>query len=154
MELEELKEIIKKAWQSVKKNNREILAQGIHEQTISAHLFCELRSDKDLKGGIWHIDVEYNRTGEEGKAKEIPPNKKAKLIRLRPDIIIHKRAHRHQKDNLLWIEIKKEGSGTNMDVYKCKKVTSREGEFQYQHALLLIYNSRGCLLYTSPSPRD
>ena len=148
MKKETLQGIIQETWKQMTEEEvvKKILKNKVHEQTISAHLYCKLQHDEELDG--WDIHAEYNRQGTNRNAKT---NKSGR--RIRPDIIIHKVGEQKKHNNLLWIEMKsgtfaKEGEinrtqKIEKDIKKCEEVTENTGYFQYQHALVLVYNTKG-----------
>lgn len=75
----------------------------------------------------WHVDSEYNRRGDK------PKNQGGHLVR--PDIIVH---HRGAPENLLCIEVKKEGENLDDDRIKLKNFTDPRGDDRYQFGLLLV----------------
>ncbi len=145
MDQKELKEIIERAWDAVKKREEWVIKNiNVSEWAISASLYCELRCDNRLKE--WDIHAEYNKQGTDEKQKKMSDDKP-----IRPDIVIHRAGKTDKCDNLLYIEVKKEKvkkekGDENIypeDIEKCEDVTDVPGgerSFQYQYALLLAYN--------------
>ncbi|MCK9591654.1 MAG: hypothetical protein M0Q91_06570 [Methanoregula sp.] len=105
------------------KKDLELLQLRVDERAISHRIADHLqRFFLD-----WHVDCEYNRRGKKPKDQE------GHLVR--PDIIIH---HRGVPENLLCIEIKKEGESLEDDKIKLKNFTDPLGDDRYLFGLLLV----------------
>ena len=107
-----------------------LLTGDSSEWSIAHRLAVNL--EQEIPG--WNVDCEYNRQGNNIK-KESNDNP------VRPDIIIHHRAHLEIDHNLLAIELKK--SETDSDLKKVQEYTkppesSRKFQYQYGLALCLV----------------
>ncbi|MFI1195326.1 hypothetical protein ACH4T9_18980 [Micromonospora sp. NPDC020750] len=91
-------------------------------------------------GPEWHVDVEYNRQGDQGTPKKAWSLRRSEKDRARsvlPDLIVHRRGLRGRESNLLVVEAKKpDCPGTDAD-YDRKKLQAYLDEHGYQYAVFL-----------------
>lgn len=123
----EIKENLSEALFEFIKYDAELLELGVDERAITHHIACYLKKSFP----DWHVDCEYNRKGNE--IKKIPNYSESGHIR--PDIIVH---HRKTNDNLLVIEVKKEGADIFDDNTKLTELTDKYSEYNYKFGILLI----------------
>jgi hypothetical protein len=112
----------------------ELLDLNVTERTVSHHLARYLAQ---LFPEGYHVDVEYNRHGEDPKRLNLPSRKALDRELLAttvfPDILVHKRNTNDM--NLLVLEMKKPGEGIEYDEIKLKAFRSELG---YSHAAHII----------------
>ena len=115
------------------RHDSELLDVNASERSITHKLAEHLSGEFPS----WHVDCEYNRHGSDVKRlsfefdKLEPCDLEAKTVF--PDIIVH---HRQTDDNLLVIEMKKNGNDTTKDEDKLKAFTGPE--YDYFLGLLLV----------------
>jgi hypothetical protein len=128
-----VKKFVKTAIEKLKTNDAELLDINVNERSISHKLAEYLQQSFTF----WNVDCEYNRKIRDRKTLKVSYNNitdediEAKTIF--PDIIVH---HRQTVDNLLVIEMKKNGRDTNKDEVKLKAFTGPE--YTYRFGLLLV----------------
>lgn len=112
----------------------ELLDLGVTERTLSHHLARYLA--QFFPEG-YHVDVEYNRHGEDPKRLNLPPrralDRELRATTVFPDILVHKRNTNDM--NLLVLEMKKPGEAIEYDEIKLKAFRSELG---YSHAAHII----------------
>lgn len=128
-----VKNFVKSAIEKLKINDAELLDINVNERSISHKLAEYLQ--QEFTG--WHVDCKYNRKMRDRKTLNVRYNNvtdhdiEAKTVF--PDIIVH---HRQTDENLLVIEMKKNGIDTNKDEAKLKAFTGPE--YVYRFGLLLV----------------
>jgi len=121
--LDEIQGRVTSALDDFKEHDQKLLELCADERTTTHRIACYLQNYfKD-----WHVDCEYNRRGSEQKTQR---GKK-----VRPDIIVH---HPGIRENLLCIEVKKEGEPLADDRIKLKNFSDTAGDYGYQYGLLLV----------------
>lgn len=110
----------------------------------------------------FNVDCEYNKMLDDEMAAKRVIHEEVKAIRNRqrrarnvperdedelvcPDICVHRRGMPDRKDNLLVIELKKQGNDTDVDLdhAKLKAFTDGKEKFTYQYGLFLVIGSYG-----------
>lgn len=129
MDIKEVKRRIDYCIDSIYVNESDLFARNNYEVTISTklaqYLFIEFRN--------YDVDCEYNRHFDGSKfVGELDAE-------VRPDIIIHKRGN--DKDNLVYIEIKKEQNTTSRDYdyTKIEALTKKQGQFKYKLGVFIDF---------------
>ncbi len=129
----DIQKAVIRAIEKLKSNDAGLLNISVNERTIS-HKLAEYLQQEFTR---WHVDCEYNRKMEDRKTLHVNYDKvtdndiEAKTVF--PDIIVH---HRQSDDNLLVIEMKKNGIELIRDETKLRAFTSPE--YAYLFGLLLI----------------
>ena len=119
MKKETLQGIIQETWKQMTEEEvvKKILKNKVHEQTISAHLYCKLQHDEELMVGI----SMRNTTGKE----QIEMQKQIKWEENTPRYY-HTQGWRTEKhNNLLWIEMKSgtfAKEGKSIELKKLRKI--------------------------------
>lgn len=155
MNRQKIKDKVKIAVQKfVAKGDGELLnlAGGIHEQAISHRIAVYL--EPLFKG--YHVDCEYNKHGAKNDKKMAENTKVIRkecgckscvgwlkkthgsIVRIRPDIIVHKERGKKSEGNILVIEIKKKDECL-FDMAKLKEMTSNNGDFKYKLGVLIYF---------------
>ncbi len=106
-----------------------LIKNVLHEGTLSHKLGCYLQNQFPEMD----VDCEYNK--HEVGTKMIVINDKEEEIR--PDIVVHRRGD--DSNNLVVIEVKKEGSRKERDwaVTKLTELTRKDGKYQYKYGVLV-----------------
>src|SRR5690606_11184388 len=108
------------ALQQLYLNDRYLMEHGIGECSITHRLAVYL----EQAFSVWHVDCEFNRSGEDPKlAMRLRASK-------RPDIIVHRRGP--DGPNLLALEVKK---GKGIDSRDREKATRYVNELHYRWAV-------------------
>lgn len=130
---EDMKRRIIAAIRALYKRDGDLLDVDANERSITHKLAEYLGAEFPS----WHVDCEYNRRGSAVKRLSLgfdklnPDDLEAKTVF--PDIIVH---HRQTDDNLLVIEMKKNGNDTTKDEAKLEAFTG--SEYGYFLGLLLV----------------
>jgi hypothetical protein len=114
----------------------DLLTLEVNERTITGSLAYHIR--RTFIG--WHVDVEYNRLGDEIKripvASCLTNDTDGKTIY--PDIVVHKRGAR---ENLIVIEVKKANNhDTENDYIKLEELSDPNRNFGYKLGIHLIFD--------------
>jgi len=129
----EIAACVDRAIEKLMVNDAELLDINVNERSVSHKLAEYLQ--QEFTG--WNVDCEYNRKMRNLKTLNVSyegvtdQDTVAKTVF--PDIIVH---HRQTDDNLLVIEMKKEGMDTNKDEAKLKAFTRHR--YAYRFGLLLV----------------
>jgi hypothetical protein len=120
---------------SVYRHDHDLLDLDVNERAIAHRLAVYL---EPIFAG-WNIDCEYNRYGEELAPKTLPGIKICKHSKVPtdsivPDILIHERKSK-DKNNLVALEIKSNGSLTKCDHLKLQGLTSQDEKYQYNYGI-------------------
>lgn len=114
----------------------ELLDKHANERSITHKLAEHLQREFPN----WHVDCEYNRHGSDVKRLPIPlvdkqtSTEDTEARTVYPDIIVHRRG---TKQNLVVIEVKKQGGALATEDEEKLKSFSTYPEYAYQYALLL-----------------
>ncbi len=129
MERESLEPLLRSALNMLLTRDAALIAGDNSEWAVAHRLAVYLEAF--LPG--WDIDCEYNRQGEERTPKTL-----AAGLRVRPDIIVHRRGRTEREHNLLAIELKKSNSGPDLE--KAREYTrppAGSRKYQYRHGLTI-----------------
>lgn len=136
MLLKNLITLIKTSLDKLAKNDKYLLVNDVHEQSISGKLACYLTQNLFLyTKQRWNVDVEYNRNGKMPKSLPNQGN-------VKPDIIIHRRGLNNDRgdenNNLLIIELKKSPNRVDKDKDIAKiEAFIREPPFHFKYGVFI-----------------
>jgi len=132
-DFETIVKLVVHSMEKLKKYDADLLDINVNERSISHKLAEYLQ----LEFPEWNVDCEYNRKMLNRKTLNVSytdiTDEDIEAKTIYPDIIVH---HRLTDDNLLVIEMKKNGIDTSKDEIKLKAFTGRE--YDYHFGLLLV----------------
>jgi hypothetical protein len=124
---EDVDKCVKHAIEDFRNQDRQLLELAVDERAATHCIACYLKKYFP----DWNVDCEYNRKGSNPKISPVVGSHGI----VRPDIIIHRR---NTSDNLLCIEVKKEGEPLDDDRKKLCGFTDIRGQYKYHFGLLII----------------
>lgn len=139
MLFEEVKKKVEATLNDFRRQDIQLLELCADERAATHRIACYLQNYFKH----WHVDCEYNRRGKESKEQN------GRLVR--PDIIVHQRGI---SENLLCIEVKKDGEPLDDDQKKLRNFTKPTGKDKYQFGLLLVLTLRAPYTFNCEWYRD
>lgn len=109
----------------------DLIERKVHEKAINHRLAIYLEDVLRIYGWPYHVDIEYNKNGDNPKGYTRGDGTPANAI---PDIIVHRR--QHNDENLLFFEIKKLESKP-LDIEKTTAFLAQN--YDYKFACLINY---------------
>ncbi|MFC3993971.1 hypothetical protein [Actinoplanes siamensis] len=120
-------------------DQRQLFTEGAHERSVVFHIAGHLASWVRTQLPSLAVDVEYNRWTRNEKdwlAKRLTLPGGTQVVY--PDLIIHRRGRSRPADNVLVVEVKREGADPEAVQHDLDKLHAFSLEpFHYQHAVLL-----------------
>ncbi|HWY14296.1 MAG TPA: hypothetical protein VNX86_04055 [Rhizomicrobium sp.] len=133
----EAKDVLQTALEALRQNDLTTFGEDVGERPIMFRVAHYMISKAET-GESLHVDCDYNRSVD--AVKQLLPmkeetfpeaDKRVKVQRFFPDIVIHKR--RDDSENILVCEIKKVGDsrGPELDRRRLQILTRQDGYFHY-----------------------